>query len=159
MKKLTLSLVFALSLSALSAPAYADATSHRKVALKLCETLGMAKMMNSSIDVMLKGQVQANPQLASKEPQMRAFFAKYLSWESLKEDFLKIYMEAFTEAELTQLIAFYETPVGKKTLSVMPTLMEKGSQLGISRVQEHIAELQKAVQEPASAASKPAKAK
>lgn len=160
MKKLSLSLVIALVCAAFAAPAFADAASHRKAALKLCDTIGVARMMEASIDVVLKAQVQANPALAEKQPQMRAFFAKYLSWESLKEDFLKMYTEAFTEKELGELTAFYETPVGKKTLAVMPTLMQKGSELGMSRVQTHIAELQQSLAGPAPApAAAPAKNK
>ena len=76
---------------------------------------------------------------------MKQFLAKYMSWDSLKADMIKIYMDEFTESELGELNKFYQTPVGKKTVEKMPTLMSKGAQLGGQRVQEHMPELQAAI--------------
>ncbi len=45
---------------------------------------------------------------------MKALFAKYMNWASLKDDMVKIYMAEFTAPELKELTAFYQTPVGKK---------------------------------------------
>jgi uncharacterized protein len=40
-----------------------------------------------------------------------------------------LYDKHFTEAELKDLIAFYKTPTGKKSLSVMPQLLAESMQL------------------------------
>lgn len=141
-----------------AASARADEASHRKVVLELFQQMDMAGVLNATMDASLKAQVQGNPGVARYESQLRAFFAKYMSWDSLKEDFAALYMKTFSEAEMKQLIAFYKTPVGRKTLHEVPALMQKGAEIGMTRVQEHMAELQAMLQAPPPAAAKPAPA-
>ncbi len=139
----------------------ADAASHRAAAESLLNLMDMEKMMSSSVDQMLQMQIKQNPGLAQYETQMRAFLNKYLSWASMKDDMLNIYTSEFTEDELKQLTAFYQTPLGKKTVQKMPALMQKGAEISQKRLQEHLPELQAAIQaagppagaSPAAAAS------
>jgi hypothetical protein len=90
---------------------------------------------------------------------MKSFLGKYMSWPSLKDDMVKIYMTEFTEPELKELTAFYNTPLGKKTVQKMPALMAKGAEMGQKRVQEHLPELQAAIQAKAAPAAPGAPAK
>jgi hypothetical protein len=48
----------------------------------------------------------------------------------LQEEFVRIYSRHFTEQELTELIAFYRTPLGVKTIRLMPQLMADGMEAG-----------------------------
>jgi len=147
-----------LSVSLATSSAHADATSHRKAVLELFQLMDMNNMLKSSIDVSLQAQIQANPAVGRYEKQLRAFFVKYMSWESLKEQFADLYQKAFSEAELKELVAFYRTPIGKKTLHELPALMQQGAQIGMARVQAHADELNAMMQEPPAAtpAGKPA---
>lgn len=131
---LSIAVVFTLlsPLASLAAPA-----SHRAAAESLLSQMDMDKVLSQSIDQTLKAQVQANPAIATYEPQMRAFFAKYMSWASMKDDMINIYMGEFSEEELKQLGAFYQTPVGKKAIERLPALLAKGAEMGQKRVQEH----------------------
>jgi hypothetical protein len=52
-----------------------------------------------------------------------------LSWEKLKPDFVKIYMEAFSEPEIDGMLAFYKSPVGQAMVAKTPALTTKGSEL------------------------------
>ncbi len=124
----------------------ADAASHRAAAESLLTLMDMDKMMSQSVDQMLQIQIKQNPSLAQYETQMRAFLNKYLSWASMKDDMLNIYTSEFSEDELKQLTAFYQTPLGKKTVSKMPALMQKGAEISQKRLQEHLPELQAAIQ-------------
>ena len=72
-----------------------------------------------------------------------------MSGESLREGFLEIYIETFTEKELKEMNAFYNTATGKKALKETPALMSKGAALGQKRVQENISELQGMIAEEA----------
>jgi hypothetical protein len=144
-------LVLACMTALTAGSARADEASHRKSAMELFQQMDMAKVLNASMEASLKVQVQSNPAIARYEPQLRAFFAKYMSWESIQEDFAKLYMKAFSEAEMKQLVAFYKTPVGKKALSEMPSLMQQGAELGMERVQAHMGELQAMLQDPPAA--------
>jgi hypothetical protein len=95
---------------------------------------------------MLEMQVQQNPALVPYQAQMKAFLNKYMSWASLKDDMTKLYMAEFSESEVNELTKFYQTPLGKKTVKKMPLLMTQGAEIGQKRVQEHLPELQAAMQ-------------
>ena len=41
-----------------------------------------------------------------------------------------VYAKHFTNDELDALIAFYQTPVGRKTVSVMPQVTQEAMQIG-----------------------------
>ena len=59
---------------------------------------------------------------------------------------MAIYTDAFTEAKLREVNAFYKTPTGQKAITVLPGLMQKGMAIGQKTMQEHLPELQEAIQ-------------
>ena len=120
-------------------------STHYKAAEQMLTLMDMPTVLKKSVDEMVAMQVQQNPSIAPYEAVMKEFLAKYMSWDSLKADMIKIYMDEFTESELGELNKFYQTPVGKKTVEKMPTLMSKGAQLGGERVQKNMPELQAAI--------------
>jgi hypothetical protein len=130
--------------------ARATEETHRQAAEALLNLMDMDNLMNESIDQMLEMQVKQNPAIGPFKDEMKKFLSKYMSWSTMKGDMVKIYAAEFTEPELKELLAFYQTPLGKKTVAKMPKLMAKGAELGQQRVQEHLPELQKAIQERAT---------
>ncbi|MFM7407780.1 MAG: DUF2059 domain-containing protein [Cuspidothrix sp.] len=42
-----------------------------------------------------------------------------------------MYSKYFTNEEIKGIIAFYETPLGKKTLSVLPQISQESTAIGI----------------------------
>jgi hypothetical protein len=52
----------------------------------------------------------------------------------INEGFIRIYAKYFTESEIADLIAFYSTPTGQKSIDVMGDLMRDGMQLGVERI-------------------------
>lgn len=152
--KFILPLAFVLALVS-SVTVRADQASQRAAAESLLNGMEMDKIMTQTIDQMLKVQIRQSPSIAPYELQMRAFFAKYMSWVSMKNDLVGIYVAEFSEDELKQLIAFYQTPVGKKAVQRMPVLAAKGAELGQKRVQEHLPELQAAISGQAGDKKKP----
>lgn len=143
----------ALGLLLVHPAARADEASHRQAAEKLLGLIGMETLLNKSVDQMLQIQVQQNPAIAPYQSEMKAFLSKYMSWPAMKDDMAKAYMENFTEQELKDLSAFYQTPLGKKTIQTMPALMAKGAEMGQKRVQEHLPELQAAIAAKGAAAA------
>ena len=149
MKSFLCTLMIVAALGQLTA-ARASEQTHRQAAEQLLALMDMDKLMSESIDQMLEMQVKQNPAIGQFKEEMKKFLSKYMSWAAMKEDMVKIYTAEFTEQELKELLAFYQTPLGKKTVSKMPKLMAKGAELGQQRVQEHLPELQKAIQEQAT---------
>ena len=120
--------------------------SHMQAVEELLQALKVSEMLDQSIDVMLKMQLDANPRLKPVEGVMREFMAKYLGWAYVKPGVIQLYGEAFTEPELRELIAFYKTPLGQKTVTKMPELFQKGAALGQKAVQDHLPELKEAIE-------------
>jgi len=133
----------------------ADEATHRKAAETLLGLMNMESLMSQSVDQMLQMQMKQNPAIAPYEAEMKAFLNKYMSWASMKEDMTKVYVSEFTEPELKELTTFYQTPVGKKTVQKMPALLAKGAEMGQKRVQDHLPELQAAIQAKAGPKTTP----
>ena len=135
-------LITALSMSSMS---LADEASEKE-AEKLLDMVGTQEVMEQSMSQMLDIQLQQNPALAPYKGVMMEFLNKNMSYESLKPDLVKMYSEEFTSSELREINAFYSTNVGKKSIEKMPKLMMQGGQLGATRVQENINDLQAMIQ-------------
>jgi hypothetical protein len=125
----------------------ADDKSQHKAAEELLRATNVEKSMTTVMDQMLAVLIQQNPQLGPYHDVIKRFMSKYLSLESLQEELITIYTEEFTEEELEQLTAFYQTPVGKKAIEKLPQLTARAGQLGIARVQANQAELQRMIEE------------
>lgn len=67
--------------------------------------------------------------------------------EKLIKNIIPVYARHFTHDDVRGMIAFYETPVGKKVIEVMPNLTQEGMQAG-QRLQ---AELMPGVEERVTA--------
>ncbi len=119
--------------------------SHTLAIEEFFAVMNMKETSDKTIDQMLAMQVQQQPQLASYKDVMTAFLRKYVSYEALKDDMVKLYKSEFTEDEIRTMTEFYRTPVGKKAVSKLPTLTASGAQLGMQRVQSNMAELQQAI--------------
>jgi hypothetical protein len=119
---------------------------HYKAAEELLLTMNMKQVIDESLEQMLVLQLKNNPNLQPAEATLKQFFQKYMSWEALREDYIRIYMEEFTEKELKDMMSFFKTDTGKKMAARQTALMIKGAQLGQSKVQEHMSELQEMLQ-------------
>ncbi|MDQ6831027.1 MAG: DUF2059 domain-containing protein [Gemmatimonadota bacterium] len=104
------------------------------------------RLLESTIESSIQTQLKQMPQLAQVQDVLRNFMAQYMSYESLKPDLVSMYAHAFTEQELRDMAAFYETPLGHVVLTKLPEISAKGAALGQQRVQEHLPELIEAVQ-------------
>ena len=58
-----------------------------------------------------------------------------------------IYRRHYTADEIRGLIAFYETPLGRKVIDLQPVLAQETMKLGVSWAQQHLPALQKRIDE------------
>ncbi len=117
--------------------ARADDTSHRAAAAKLIELVNGREVMRSAFLSALDASISAQmkDQLASAEYKdtrqaMVDWFDQDFKWDELEVKFVDVYVKAFTEDELNQLTAFYQSPLGKKTLTQLPQVMNEAMQIG-----------------------------
>lgn len=121
--------------------------SHLKAAQDMLMVMEVPEHMTGSINNILKVQTANLPlnQQKAFSDAMKAFLAKYLSWDLIKTDMAKIYAAEFSEAEIKELTTFYQTPLGKKMIEKSPILMQKGMLLGQQMVMTHQTELQEMI--------------
>ncbi len=137
-------LVLTLAATALYA---ADNDTHLQQVETLFRLTQMEKKIQESVDSVVQLQIRQNPQLLTHEKTMHEFFTKYIGWNALKNELADMYMQKFTEKELTEINAFYITPVGQKVITVLPELVQERNQLAMMRLQQNIGELQKIIGE------------
>jgi hypothetical protein len=135
---LVLSLAFHVS-------ARADDASRLQAARDLLASEHMDQNYAKTIAQILDAQTRTSPQMASLRVPMKEFFTKYMGWDSMKEDIAKIYAQNFTEDELKQITAFYQTPTGQKMMSTIPALTAQSMELSQDRVRDHMSELQEMI--------------
>jgi len=123
--------------------------THREAALLVLDSTGTETAMAAMIDVSLAAQLEQNPILKPYEHVMREFFAKYLSYASLRDDLAQALVERFDELQLRQIGAFYTTPTGKIAITKLRELVQIGAQIGRERVAKHQGELVKMIEKAA----------
>jgi hypothetical protein len=144
--------------------------------LTIVGVVGMAEQMRDQQSVMELMQMQPSyhemmewatseqPDLSEEDRQLllarlddfdafavrfRALFNERLNFSTIIESvYPPLYDKTFSEAELREMVAFYSTPVGRKSIEVMPSLVQEATAgieqavrpLAIGLIQEIVAE-------------------
>ncbi|SFV68552.1 hypothetical protein MNB_SV-13-659 [hydrothermal vent metagenome] len=116
------------------------------LANELLKTMHMEKTYEGMIANITQIQIQRNQKLKMIEPTIHAFFDKYMGWEALKDDMATMYAKRYSSEELAEVIAFYKTEVGQKTLAFMPEIAIKGTEIAQKKLSAHIGELKEMVE-------------
>lgn len=150
------SLLLSFVLILIACPAYAEITDSKKQAVdELLEVTGMLKvaaLMSAGLSQnYIEGMKKMRPDLPENMldavgEEVNAFMTEEMESGSFIAYMYPIYDKHFTEDELQQLIAFYETPLGIKTIRVMPEVTQEGMAAGQQWAQDLMPELQKRVQ-------------
>lgn len=77
--------------------------------------------------------------------EAKNYFLENFKYEEMRPQLAKLYTAAFTEAELHEIIAFYETPTGQKTLAKLPNLTQQSMAMAMSGVKANMPEFQRRV--------------
>lgn len=71
---------------------------------------------------------------AGLEPALRAFYVKTLPYEELLDLEASLLQKHFTEAELQELLRFYQSPLGRKMVEKMPELQRDALALEMQKL-------------------------
>lgn len=146
--------LFTAMLLSVSAPlVMADAASHAADAerfLKLAHADKLTVPVYSQVQQMFAQRFAESQAPQSKQALLESYQAKAntaldkaVGWDKLKPDMVKLYTSHFNEQELKDLIAFYESPLGKKVLQKMPTLTARSAELTQSKLESAVPEVNK----------------
>ena len=99
---------------------------------KLMNLTGAGNLGMQAMDQMIASMKGA---MANVPEKFWTEFRKEINSDELVNQIIPIYDKHLTHAELKELIKFYETPVGKKMIAVMPAItaesMQAGQQWGV----------------------------
>lgn len=146
MKKLIFAVALALVMAASVRPAAAQDDAYRKLLSELLDKSGQlaaADMIMSQLLPMVKqssaGQIP--------EEFWKTFSAKWteITRGKMVDLYVPIYKKYLSAADLKQIVAFYESPAGKKLAGATPAIagegMQAGQQLGMEIVGEMMQEI------------------
>lgn len=99
--------------------------------LAIGEKLGI-HLANQSIETLKKQKPEVSPRAFSviQEETINWFEAGMDPNGDLIRDMVLLYCEYYSHEEILQLIAFYETDLGRKVISITPEIMDKSIVLG-----------------------------
>ena len=120
--------------------AYADDAGKRQLAEELLALHHMGEIDKRSaeaLDHIALSQLGADD-VADKDPtgydelvkKTSALVAKEFNWNNLKEEYLKLYVDNFTEDELRAILDFSKSPAGQKLQKLNPQLVEASQSIG-----------------------------
>lgn len=149
MKKLLLLAALALAArpAAAQQSAPGPAASHVQAAEQLLAASDAENAMRDGMRRMMDIQAQQNPALASMRDVLEEFFARYMGWERMKPEMVRVYTSTFSESEIRELTAFYRTDIGRKLAERMPEIMARSTEMSQRIVQEHMPELTQMIME------------
>ena len=94
---------------------------------QLMELTGMAKLGTQMMTNIVASYKQNYPAATT---EFWDAFMKEADISQLFEQIIPVYDQNFTDNDIQQLIAFYQTPVGKKMIEKMPVIMQQSMQIG-----------------------------
>jgi hypothetical protein len=135
---------FAATLAAAQPPPAGDPHA---AARQLVDIMTIPLKSGQLTEAFVQGQIQANPALKPYADIMDRWMTSVFAGGEFEAAMVKLYEDAFTAEDLKLLLAFYDSPIGRKAIAAMPDLMQKGMTLGITVAQRHTAELTAMIEE------------
>jgi len=139
-------------------PVRAQEQSRRALAEELMNVMNTQSLMErnlESIKQMIQAQagqinqITGQPGVSSQTSEkMFELLSQYLSWDRIKEDFISVYAETYTEDEMKGIIAFYKSPDGQAFLKKQPQLMQRTMEISQKWVADIIPKIQELAKQP-----------
>jgi len=150
-KMLVIAAIIAPICQAADTPAPA-ASNSQIMAEKLLDLAGTKGLMQQGFEIGLKpaldgmkAQGMPDELIDAIRAESQRFFEENFKWEEIEPQIVKLYVQTFTESELRDIVAFYETPTGRKAVSKVPTLTQQGVAMAMGRVRAKMPEFQQRV--------------
>jgi len=112
----------------------------------------MDGLIKSSEQQVTKGKpLNADEQaiMDKQQAKMIAIMKDELSWDKLKDGFVRVYRETFSQEEIDGIIAFYKSPAGQAFIDKQPALMKNTMALMQQRMGPVMQKIQQMTEETA----------
>jgi hypothetical protein len=144
MTKKILAIAFAAIFSLTAITSLAE-DSKEKAVEKLMKAMKVQEGIDRALDDLVSLQLKNFKNRPKLIADIKAFYTKNIGWEAQKTDIISVYKNLFTEKEINDLIAFYETPTGKKMAELEPDIEKRMMDLTRERMKKCMPELQKII--------------
>jgi hypothetical protein len=121
-------------------------------AMKLIDAINFAATAKKSAATMMEPMIQQlkasglpDEAIAEFKEASDRFLAKTFDDPATIVELAKVYEKHFTNKEIEELLVFYQTPVGKKTLVTLPDVMQESMQVGQMFAAKNQEEFQKEI--------------
>ena len=137
---------------------YADDTSRHALAEELLVLMDTQKNIEKSFEMVKQMQFsqlqEMVPQTEGSSKQAQSVIketmdivSQEMSWDKIKDDYIRIYADTFTEEELKGIVRFYKTPIGQKFIEKTPELMRRSMEISQKQMRELMPKIQKMIKE------------
>jgi hypothetical protein len=94
---------------------------------------GMEQGLQQSLSGKMPTEAQ-KAQIAEFQKKLSGMIRDELSYTKMKDIYLQVYRETFTQDEINSIIAFYSSPAGKAMVEKIPISMQKAGALVQARI-------------------------
>jgi hypothetical protein len=135
--QLCISAILLSLITSVSIPAFAQTPASSTVPKNRTEDTEKINNIKKLLDLTGSRKIitQLLNSLKTQYPQVPAkfwdTFMAELKSDDMIDEYIPIYSKYFTNEEIKGIIAFYETPLGKKTLSVIPQISQESTAIWI----------------------------
>lgn len=144
MNSIIFSILMVFSLVSMAAEKSSETTK------KLFQVLGLEQSMQQSLQNSVDLTLAQAENAKAARTELIKFMNETVGYKAIEKDLIEIYQKNFTDAEQLQLIEFYQTPVGKKLVSLQPKLYQEAAEIGHRKMMERQEDLQKILATPKS---------
>lgn len=115
--------------------------AHKVAAEQFLLAMQTPQQLQEGISSMVELMIQSQPTMMPYQQTIRDFYARHLSWDALKDQYISITTGLLSESELNTLTEFFQTDVGKTFIEKQPEMFQKTAELGYRVMQENQDEL------------------
>jgi hypothetical protein len=118
----------------ISASSAAQQQTHIDAATKLFEAMHSEEAVQQTFDQVFSQMSEIQSQMGIPEDQqakserrmqeVTTVIKDALTWERMRDRFIVVYVEVFTEQELRELASFFTSPIGKKYVEKQPEIAQ-----------------------------------
>ena len=120
-------------------------SSHEQAALELFAVMNLERQMMAGASTMVDVMIRQNPTLGPFRDVVLDWAESFMTMDEFAPELVPMYTKAFSEPELRELATFYRSPIGQKTLRVLPEMTTQTGLLGARLAEAHQGELQAAI--------------
>jgi len=138
-------------------PVLSFAGDKENLAEEIMKLTNMQKMMDQTKVQIQQMQIRVMQQLEVSEKDKKGvaefqnkineMIFNELTWDNIKSEYIKLFVDVYTIDELKGLVQFYKSPAGQSLIKKQPIIMQKSMMISQSKIQKLIPKLKKMTDE------------